>query len=287
MKSTTFAAALMASAAVAQPHGHHGHQQLHAKRDLIVEWETVWVTATVLINDVGTQTVLPPAASTPSGQAGNFFEGPGKGDRPRPSPSAIESPSTYEAVPPVPTTPTTVVAPPQPTYETEPVVAPPPPTTAAPPVDTYTPPPPPPVVSYPAEPPPTESPPTESPPSDGPPSGGENAGEITYYNVGMGSCGYDDTGADDNDNIVAIPANYWDSISTATNLGVNMPAHPLCDKTITIVAANGNTAQAKIRDKCPGCSGMTIDVTPHAFRELYGSLDGGREECTWYLNEPL
>ncbi|KAI1382513.1 uncharacterized protein F4822DRAFT_435501 [Hypoxylon trugodes] len=120
--------------------------------------------------------------------------------------------------------------------------------------------------------------------SDGIPYGEIFSGEITYYNAGLGACGYPDDGKDDTTNIVAIPAQFWDNISTATSYGLNQPAHPLCDKTITITSLDGKATTATIRDRCGGCAGHAIDVTPHAFNELFGSLEGGRLDCTWEIN---
>ncbi|ORY65395.1 RlpA-like double-psi beta-barrel-protein domain-containing protein-containing protein, partial [Pseudomassariella vexata] len=118
--------------------------------------------------------------------------------------------------------------------------------------------------------------------SSGDSSGGADvhSGDITYYTVGPGACGYDDSGADETKNIVAIAA---DDFGPLTSLGVNQPANPLCDQTITI-SANGKTTTATIRDKCPGCDLGSIDVSSKTFMELFGSLDGGREPVTWWYN---
>lgn len=300
MKSTTFAAALLASVAVAQPqHGHqrrHKHQDELEKRELVVEWETVWETATVYVDETTTETVLPEktpevesAATTIStGVPGQFFQTPSE------QPTTLAT-STSSAAPPPPPAEITTEAPPAPTTTSTTSTPQPEPTTAAAPIISV--PPiavPPPVVattSSPAEEPTTSSapPPAETSSSGG--GGGSGGGstgvsgkgDITYYTVGMGACGYDDTGADDSENIVAMPVGMWTAVSSATNLGIDMPAHPWCDKTITITA-NGKSVQAKIRDQCPGCSGGSIDVTAHAFLALFGSLDGGRETVEWTLD---
>ncbi|KAI6092188.1 hypothetical protein F4821DRAFT_225106 [Hypoxylon rubiginosum] len=303
MKSATIAAALLASVAVAQPHGHK-RQHHHEKRDLVTEWETVWETATVVIDDDSTQTIGPSPHETSSGYPGQFFQG----DASSPSSAAtstveateVATPevttaevATAEALPQTAqTTPTTTISLTQPTYQaaspTTTLI-----TTTSPAAPTY------PTTTEEAT---TEEAATStyaaSPAasSTGSSSGGstssdgiqyntEFSGEITYYNAALGACGYEDTGKDDSENIVAIPKDFWDSISTATSYGINQPAHPLCDKTITITASDGTKTKATIRDRCGGCAGHAIDVTPHTFSELFGSLDGGRLDCTWEIDE--
>lgn len=292
MKSTAITAAILASVAVAQPHGHHRrhrHEDQLEKRELVVEWETVWETATVYVDEYTTETVLPsktaePEPTTSTGAPIQFFETPTTlaTSTTAPTVEEVPVPTTTEA-PPAPTTyapepePTTVDQPTtveQPTVEEPPVVETP---TSAPP------PPPPPAETTTSTP---AAQPTVSPPESGGSSGGSGGGEgdITYFNVALGACGYDDTGADETENIVALPAGMWDAESTLTSYGLNMPAHPWCDKIITIEAPNGKTVEAKVRDRCPGCDGASIDVTPHAFKQLYGSLEAGRTECKWWFN---
>jgi hypothetical protein len=107
------------------------------------------------------------------------------------------------------------------------------------------------------------------------------SGEITYYTVGPGACGYDDSGKDQSSPIVAISTADWFKRGSGTSLGVNQPAHPWCDQTIKITAGNGQTATATVRDNCPGCSEGSIDVSEVVFVALFGSTDVGRSKATW------
>ncbi|KAI1649172.1 hypothetical protein F4815DRAFT_242212 [Daldinia loculata] len=307
MKSTTIAAAILASVAVAQPHGHIRHH--HDKRELVTEWETVWETATVIIDDDSTQTIPPSPQETSSDTPIQFFETPSTS-----SSSAVETPkvetSKVESPKVEPSTPTTIISIAQSTYQAP---SPPAPTStyeAAPSQQTTETPAAPSTSTYVAAPPSqqtTETPAAPStstyvaaPPasssssggssggstgSDGIPYGKKFDGEITYYNAALGACGYEDEGKDDTENIVAIPKQFWDNISTATSYGINQPAHPLCDKTITITTSDGKTTKATIRDRCAGCVDLAIDVTPHTFLDLFDSLDGGRLDCTWTIDE--
>ncbi|KAI2605816.1 uncharacterized protein GGS25DRAFT_523490 [Hypoxylon fragiforme] len=267
MKSAAIVATLLASVTVAQPHGHNRHH--HAKRDLFTEWETVWETATVIIDDDSTQTLPPSPPATSTGAPIQFFQAESSTSAapvetpevPAPAPQPTTTSSVYEA-PPAPTTTSTQAAPTQQTTTSP----------AAPSSSTYVPAP---AAS-------TSS--ASSGSSAGLPVGKTFSGDITYYNAALGACGYPDVGKDDTENIVAIPKGFWDSISTLTSYGINQPAHPLCDKTITITSPSGKKTTATIRDRCDGCVGDAIDVTPHAFLDLFGSLDGGRLECTWEIN---
>ncbi|RYP89476.1 hypothetical protein DL769_000027 [Monosporascus sp. CRB-8-3] len=300
MKSTAITAAILASAAIAQPHGHHRrhrHEDQLEKRELVVEWATVWETVTVYVDEATTETVLPsktaePEPTTSTGVPIQFYETPTTLATSTTAPTVEEVPvPTTTEVPPAPTTtyepepePTTVEQPPvveQPTVEEPPVVE----------TPTSAPPPPPPAETTTSTP-PAAQPITVSPPESGSSKGsgsssegyGGGEGDITYFNVALGACGYDDTGADETENIVALPAGMWDAESKLTSYGLNMPAHPWCDKIITIEAPSGKTVDAKVRDRCPSCVGASIDVTPHAFKQLFGSLEAGRTEAKWWFS---
>jgi hypothetical protein len=136
------------------------------------------------------------------------------------------------------------------------------------------------------EPPSSSSPPAPSPTptqeagggSGGSGSGGSpsHSGDITYYAVGLGACGFDDSGKDHTDNIVAV---------SSLLMGAQSNGNPLCNKSVTIKAvANGKTVQAVVRDKCPSCAAGDLDGTEKMFLELFGSLDAGRQQIEWWFN---
>jgi hypothetical protein len=99
-------------------------------------------------------------------------------------------------------------------------------------------------------------------------------GDLTYFALGMGACGFDDSGKDQSDNIVAVSSQV---------MGAQSNGNPLCDKTIT-VSANGKSIQATVRDKCPSCAPGDIDGSEKMFIELFGSLDAGRSKIDWHFN---
>jgi len=284
MKSISVAAAatLLAGITIAQPHGHHGHQHLHAKRELVTEWETVWETVTVLVDESTTETIYPAHAdATSSGYPGEFFQPPTAATTPtstsKPEPTVVETP-TYEAAPPPP--------PPAPTTTTTQAPPPPPPPPA--PTTTSTP--------KPAPAPEPEPTTTAAAAASYPASGGGSSGalgfgtspsdkeqytgDITYYTVGIGACGFDDSGKDSG-SIVAISKDDWFARYQGTNLGLDLPNHPWCDQSITIKASNGKTAKATVRDNCPGCAHGSIDVSEGVFEQLFGGLGVGRSTVTW------
>ncbi|KAI1410293.1 RlpA-like double-psi beta-barrel-protein domain-containing protein-containing protein [Hypoxylon sp. FL1857] len=83
---------------------------------------------------------------------------------------------------------------------------------------------------------------------------------MTYYYPGLGACGGTNSNSDA---VVAMPP--------------SQDGH--CGKTINI-HYNGKTATAKVVDKCPGCAGDSIDVSPSVFQEFV-DLSKGRVQVTW------
>ncbi|KAK4122452.1 hypothetical protein N657DRAFT_599625, partial [Parathielavia appendiculata] len=90
----------------------------------------------------------------------------------------------------------------------------------------------------------------------------------------MGACGFDDTGKDLKENLVAV---------SAALMGAQSNGNPMCNKGITI-RAGGKTIQATVRDKCPSCAPGDIDGTEKMFNELFGSLTDGRRAIEWWFN---
>ncbi|KAK0615848.1 RlpA-like double-psi beta-barrel-protein domain-containing protein-containing protein, partial [Bombardia bombarda] len=100
------------------------------------------------------------------------------------------------------------------------------------------------------------------------------AGDLTYYAVGLGACGWDDSGKDRTANIVAI---------SHLLMGTQSNGNPYCGRTISI-SANGKTVQAVVNDKCMGCELAAIDSSEKVFLELFGDLGVGRSEVKWWFN---
>lgn len=293
MKTFAILCAALATTALAQPHFNgnkrrHVHNK-HAKRALVTEWvtetayvteyydatSTVWVTPGAESEEPEpsntkdaqffepekptvaqpTTTAAPPAPEpkVPEPKAPEPEKQEPEEQEPQPQPIAQpETTTTYQAPPPPPTTPTPTPTPtPEPTPE--------------------------PVTEEPTEEPAPESPAEGSKSSD---SGSSSApsdshsGDLTYYDVGLGACGFDDTGKDNSDNIVAL---------SHLLMGTQSNGNPMCGQTIT-VSANGKEVVCTVRDKCMGCEPEAIDVSKAAFLELFGSLTAGRTEVKWWFN---
>ncbi|KAH8670871.1 hypothetical protein BX600DRAFT_231842 [Xylariales sp. PMI_506] len=258
MKSSVIAIAVLASSAIAQPHGHHRRHHQHDKRDVVVEWVTEWETATVIIEDHTTETILPtPTPAVATSQGGNFFQSDSNSAA---APTTTSVAETVEAVQPTPTT--TSTSTPAAVYTTS--------EAAASPTTTST------TAAAAA---------TSSSSSSSGSSTGANVktGQMTYYTPGLGSCGYDDSGAGASGNVVAVDIAFFQSVSSLTSYGLNEPANPLCDQEITI-SVNGATTTGVIRDSCPSCGTDGIDVTEFIFDTLMGSTTDGHVEVEWWFN---
>ncbi|OJH38916.1 RlpA-like double-psi beta-barrel domain-containing protein [Cystobacter ferrugineus] len=89
-------------------------------------------------------------------------------------------------------------------------------------------------------------------------------GDLRYYNAaGYGACGTQINGA--KELFAAVPSRYW----TASNPNKD----PLC-KQLVLVTYDGKSIKVPVKDKCPGCSANTLDLSQPAFQQL-GNLDLG------------
>ncbi len=255
--TTVILSAAMAVAAAAQPHAHHGAAHMHAHREvhnkrggLVTEYTTV--TTTLIVTEVvdlsTTLWITPgqPQGAHSTGVAGQFFE------------TTSTSSSTPAAAPPPPPPP-----PPPPAVSSAPapVVAPPPPSN--------TPPPPPVSVSTPA----AAAPPAASVPAAN--KAGESTGDLTFFDLGVGACGIDDTNQGTAENVVALAR----SLFTAANPNKD----PLCGKTITLTYG-GKSTTAKVHDSCPPCAPGDVDASLKIWSDLGIDTSLGRVKVDWSFN---
>jgi len=110
-------------------------------------------------------------------------------------------------------------------------------------------------------------------PSASPKRGSVYTGDITYYDVGLGSCGWIST---PDQTVVAIPHGMM-------NNGINSNNNPLCGTTITI-SYNGRTHHAKIVDTCGGCEGASIDLSNSLFAAVAPEGDGRVHGVSWWYD---
>jgi len=279
MKSSILTlASVLASMAIAQPHGHN-HAKLH-KRDSVVTdivWvtdydyvtETVDVTTTIWVSEgfvppTSTTSSLFTSSSSSSQVPAQFFE-------PVSEPATTSSSSSSVYVAPIPSS--TYVAPvPAPTPEeapayVAPVVSSSSPTSVYVPANT-------PAIVY--------TPPaaaTSAAPASSNPSGGQCSsdspceGDITYYTAALGACGWTNDG--DTENVVALPYGL---------MGTQSNGNSYCGLYITIQCkTTGKTTTAKVVDKCMGCEDYSIDLSNAAFLDL-DDLSVGRTQANWWFN---
>jgi len=274
--SAILASALLAAAAAAQPqghgrHGHHHNRRSNDKRAALVtevEWVTEYETVTKLVDATTTQWIYPSNEPEPEpkpepttsvvatpppppppvkenkankegGNHGQFYEPPAEPvEKPKPKPKPASKPAEPPAEP-----------------------------------------------TQPAEPPvendgghesenETNNDHSNMQAGSGGGSGGgsKHKGEITYYDLGLGACGEDHSGADETENIAAL---------SHLLMGTQSNGNPMCGQTVTL-HANGKSVKATVADKCMGCAVDDIDVSKKAFKELFGgSLTEGRTAITW------
>jgi len=99
------------------------------------------------------------------------------------------------------------------------------------------------------------------------------AGDITYYDTGLGACG--ETNAN-TDHVIALPHGL---------MGTQSNGNPYCGRTVSITCeSTGKTATATVVDKCMGCDGYSIDLSPAVFDEL-ADESVGRTTATWYFTD--
>ncbi|RLL98664.1 hypothetical protein CFD26_107847 [Aspergillus turcosus] len=110
--------------------------------------------------------------------------------------------------------------------------------------------------------------------------GGPYSGDLTYYNPGLGSCGFTNT---DSDMICAVSHVLFDAAST----GSNPNANPLCGLKLRL-RRDGKSVDVKVVDRCVGCKVDDLDVSPAVFEKV-ADLDLGRVlvEWSWLENSPV
>ncbi|PFH48285.1 hypothetical protein AMATHDRAFT_5954 [Amanita thiersii Skay4041] len=104
-------------------------------------------------------------------------------------------------------------------------------------------------------------------------------GDMTYYDpsIGTGACG---KVYSTQDMVAAIPV----SIFNYANAPANPNNNAFCGQQARITVGD-KSAVVNIVDKCPGCGGEGIDVSPKAF-EMFASLGVGRLKVTWETLSP-
>ncbi|KAI9822753.1 MAG: hypothetical protein M1832_002986 [Thelocarpon impressellum] len=91
-------------------------------------------------------------------------------------------------------------------------------------------------------------------------------GDLTWYEVGLGSCGTTNSGTED---VVALSKDLMGSVSNG---------NPMCGRKITI-SLNGKTKTATVVDKCGDCKYGSVDLSKSLY-DAFG-FDGRAPGATW------
>lgn len=111
-------------------------------------------------------------------------------------------------------------------------------------------------------------------------NGGPYSGDLTYYDPGLGSCGYTST---ESEHICAVSHVLFDAASTGSNPNDN----PLCGLKIRI-RRDGQSVDVKVVDRCVGCAETDLDVTESVFEKVANLVQGRvKMEWAWLEKSPV
>ena len=117
----------------------------------------------------------------------------------------------------------------------------------------------------------------------------------TFYEAGLGSCGFQNTDADF---IVAVDIATIQSFPGATanpnayaspqfpvrthSLGISPDRNPMCGRQMQVTAA-GKSVTVMVADTCPSCAVGSVDLSPSAFQQLADLSVGRLHDISWTL----
>lgn len=115
--------------------------------------------------------------------------------------------------------------------------------------------------------------------------GGKCSGDATQFDgsQGLGSCGWVDPTGPGGPDYFALA---YEMMGPASSFGTNEPANGNCGRKATIVY-NGKEFPAWLADKCPGCSGQSIDLSPSLFQKVFGVAPTRFHDVEWYFTSPM
>ena len=99
------------------------------------------------------------------------------------------------------------------------------------------------------------------------------SGDVTYYEGGLGACGWNVNTASDMS--IALPHGL---------MGTQSNGNPYCGRSLSIKATDGSIVSATVGDKCMGCEGDSIDLTDALFKKVAPNGDGRVKNIEWWFN---
>ncbi|MFE4055486.1 RlpA-like double-psi beta-barrel domain-containing protein [Streptomyces sp. NPDC059096] len=101
------------------------------------------------------------------------------------------------------------------------------------------------------------------------PSGVQANGQATWYNTGLGACGWYNN---DSELVVAISTTLYGTYPNPNN-------SPQCGRQIRVNGPLGSVV-VRVVDKCMSCATNDVDLSPTAFSRI-GDLNAGRINVSW------
>ncbi|KAL8683611.1 MAG: hypothetical protein Q9186_000383 [Xanthomendoza sp. 1 TL-2023] len=95
------------------------------------------------------------------------------------------------------------------------------------------------------------------------------SGDITFYDTGLGACGWTNDGL--SENVFALAHGM---------MGAQSNGNPFCGRSAE-VTLNGKTVVGKLVDKCGGCEGQSIDLGHKMFQALADEAKGRISDVKW------
>ncbi|MER8069686.1 RlpA-like double-psi beta-barrel domain-containing protein [Streptomyces sp. NPDC094034] len=108
-----------------------------------------------------------------------------------------------------------------------------------------------------------------APPATASPNDAQVNGQATWYNTGLGACGWVN---DDSQLVVAVSAALYGNYPNPNN-------SPVCGKQLRVNGPLGSVTVTVV-DRCSGCATNDVDLSPAAFRQV-GDPNAGRINISW------
>ncbi|QRW09754.1 hypothetical protein RhiLY_08753 [Ceratobasidium sp. AG-Ba] len=109
---------------------------------------------------------------------------------------------------------------------------------------------------------------------------GTHTGQLTYFQIGLGACGWTNSNSEW---VAAISHELFDNWPGYT--GGNPNNNPVCTTPHTAdVTYKGKTIRVGIVDRCEGCALWDLDLSPSAFQQLAPLSAGRLSGATWHFN---